>query len=160
MSKKETENKNETPKNSKKIRGLKGLKHPGTYLDLIKWIAMPEPFRSPKTQGEFAKEHKIGEDSISEMKKREGFWEEVKEKRKEWGKERTPDVILGLYKKAVKDGNAQEVKLWLQYFEGWSEKQEIKHSGEITEKVEVSVEELENYIQIRKIWRKNKKKKN
>lgn len=139
MKKQEKQDKKKTPKKSK-IKGIENLKNPQIYLDLIEWIAMPTPLREPKTQGEFAKEHNIGEDSISAMKQRDGFWEEVRNKRREWGKERTPNVILGLYKKAVLDGNAGEVKLWLQVFEEFAEKQETKLTGELS----VLLQEIED----------------
>jgi len=112
----------ETPKNSKKREDLKGLRHPAEYQEFIIWMALPEFYRVPKTQGELAQKFGVGEDTLSEWKQREGFWEAVEKKRREWGKERTPNVILGLYRKAVKDGNAAEAKLWLQYFEEWTEK--------------------------------------
>jgi hypothetical protein len=34
-------------------------------------------------------------------------------------------VLAGMYKKAVSEGNATEVKLWLQYFDDWKEKSEV-----------------------------------
>jgi hypothetical protein len=34
-------------------------------------------------------------------------------------------VLAGMYKKAIRDGNATEVKLWLQYFDDWKEKSEV-----------------------------------
>jgi hypothetical protein len=117
----------ETPKNSKKREDLKGLRYPAEYEEFIIWMALPEFYRVPKTQRELAEKFGVGEDTLSEWKQREGFWEAVERKRKEWGKERTPNVILGLYRKAVRDGNAAEAKLWLQYFEGWAEKVGVKH---------------------------------
>jgi len=110
-----------TPNNSK-AKDLKRLKHQMEYLDFIAWIAMPTVIRSPKTQRELSKKFGVGQDTLSEWKKRPGFWIRVKEKRRQWGQERTPDVVMALYNRIMKTGNAQEVKLWLQYFEDWSEK--------------------------------------
>ena len=122
-----------TPQNPTKNR----LKHPAIFEEFVKWIALPDPFKQPQTQGEFAEKYKIGRETLSDWKQREGFWEAVKEERIKWGKERTPNVIAGLYRKAVRDGNASEAKLWLQYIEGWAEEQKIdihgKEIGEIAE---------------------------
>lgn len=42
----------------------------------------------------------------------------------------TDDVVLSIYRTAVK-GNPQAQKLWFQIVEGWSEKRETKHSGDV-----------------------------
>jgi len=110
-----------TPNNSKN-KSLKGLKHQMEYLDFITWIATPSVLRTPKSQQELSKKFGVGQDTLSEWKSREGFWTDVYEKRKRWGRERTPDIIMALYKRIIRTGSAQEVKLWLQYFEDWSEK--------------------------------------
>lgn len=102
------------------------LRYQAEYNEFIAWIALPEEFRSPKNQGEFAQKFGVCQDTLSDWKKIGGFWDEVKAERQRWGKERTPNVILGLYRKAVKEGNAAEAKLWLQYIEGWAEKKDIE----------------------------------
>ena len=43
----------------------------------------------------------------------------------------TPDVLVSIYASARK-GSAQSQKLWMQVMEGWNEKKEIEHSGEIS----------------------------
>jgi len=110
-----------TPNNSKN-KDLKGLKHQIEYLDFITWIATPSALRIPKTQQELSKKFGVGQDTLSEWKSRHDFWKRVAEKRKKWGQERTPDVIMALFNRIIKTGGAPEVKLWLQYFENWSEK--------------------------------------
>lgn len=113
-----------TPKNPKN-KATENLRHPMEFDDFVQWIATPEALRTPKTQAELAKKFGVGADTLSEWKQRNGFWEAVAQVRKSWGQERTPDVILGLYKRA-QTGSAAEVKLWLQYFEGWTEKNLVK----------------------------------
>lgn len=103
-------------------KGLNGLKHQMEYLDFITWIATPNTIRIPKTQQELSKKFGVGQDTLSEWKSRPGFWTSVKEKRRQWGQERTPDVIMALYNRIMRTGSAPEVKLWLQYFENWFEK--------------------------------------
>ena len=136
----------ETPKNSEKREDLKGLRHPTEYEEFITWMALPEFYRVPKTQGELAQKFGVGEDTLSEWKQREGFWDAVKKRRREWGKERTPNVILGLYRKAIESGNAAEAKLWLQYFEEWTEKTWVEHSFD-TETIEVAKKALKEFIE-------------
>lgn len=110
-----------TPNNSKN-KDLKRLKHQMEYLDFITWIATPNALRIPKTQQELSKKFGVGQDTLSEWKGRHDFWLRIAEKRKQWGQERTPDVIMALYNRIIRTGSAPEVKLWLQYFENWSEK--------------------------------------
>lgn len=42
----------------------------------------------------------------------------------------TDDIVLAIYRSAMK-GNPSAQKLWLQFVEGWNEKTETKHSGEV-----------------------------
>jgi len=117
---------NKTHRNTPKKGFKENLRYQAEYNEFIAWIALPEEFRSPKTQGELAKKFGVCQDTLSDWKKIASFWDQVKAERQRWGKERTPNVILGLYKKAVKEGNAAEAKLWLQYIEGWTEKKDIE----------------------------------
>ena len=114
-------NKKTTPINSKD-NDIKNLKHQMEYLDFIQWIATPNTLREPRTQQELSKKFGVGQDTLSEWKNRSGFWANVKEKREDWGRDKTPNVIAALYNRIIKTGNASEIKLWLQYFEGWTEK--------------------------------------
>ena len=103
---------------------LKGLKHPLEFSQFISWLALPESLRNPQNQKDLAEKFGVGEDTLSDWKKRNGFWNEVKTQHKDFGKARTADVLEGLYHKAKK-GTAPEVRLWLQYFEGFSERAEL-----------------------------------
>lgn len=110
-----------TPKNSKK-KGTRPLRHQGEYLDFVAWVALPTELRQPKTQQDLAKEFGVGQDTLSEWKQRPDFWEDVSKKRREWGRERTPDVLLALFKRIQKTGGAAEVRLWMECIEGWQSK--------------------------------------
>jgi len=106
----------QNPKQTKKTKKKKPrLSY--EYDDFIEWIALPNKLRKPKTQRELARKFGIGEDTLSDWKQREGFWEEVEKKRKSWGKERTPNVLLGLYKKASETGDPRAVRLWFEVVE-------------------------------------------
>jgi hypothetical protein len=113
--------KKQTPNNSNAQEDEK-LRHFDEYHQFVAWIGLPVSLRIPKTQKELAKNLGVGEDTLSEWKQRDGFFKAVEKKRKEWGQERTPEVIHALYKRIMKYGGATETKLWLQYIENWSEK--------------------------------------
>lgn len=113
--------KKQTPNNSKDEASQK-LRHFDEYNRFVAWIALPNSLRIPKTQKDFAKQIGVGEDTLSEWKQRGGFFKAVEKKRQKWGLEKTPEVLYALYTRILKNGEAQEVKLWLQFFDGWSEK--------------------------------------
>lgn len=110
-----------TPNKPNKL-DTSGLRYVDEYKEFIVWIATPKELREPKTQSGLAKKFGVGEDTLSEWKRRNSFYDEVSKKRKEWGRDRTPDVIHALYSNILKTGSVSGVKLWLQYFEGWVEK--------------------------------------
>lgn len=142
----------ETPINSKKEEPLEGLRHPNEFEELVSWISLPDVLREPKTQSELAEKFGVGQDTISEWKQRKGFWELVRKKRKEWAREKTPNVLLSLYRKILKDGGAAEVKLWFQFAENWNEKSEIKEIEDKVVSVEPTAEEQEeNRKRVRRI---------
>jgi len=102
-------------------------------MEYIKWIALPKPLRNPKTDQEWGEKNNTHPSTLSHWKKGLGFWEAVKKEIKEIAKDRTPNVIQAFYNQILKSGKAQEVKLWLQYFEDFTEKtkQEIDASDPI-----------------------------
>lgn len=106
----------QNPKQTKKSKKTE-LRLSYDYCDFIEWIALPNKLRKPKTQRELAHKFGIGEDTLSDWKHREGFWEEVERKRQNWGKERTPNVLLELYKKASETGYPRAVRLWFEVVE-------------------------------------------
>lgn len=98
------------------------IRHNFEYEQFILWISLPKELREPKTQIELSKHFGVGQDTLSEWKKQNGFWDKVSEQRKEWSKEKTSDIINSLYKNILQTGNAAEVKLWFQIMEDWSER--------------------------------------
>ena len=47
-----------------------------------------------------------------------------KEEMKKWFSKSTPNIILALYRKAIEEGDAARVKLWMQIIEEWKERSE------------------------------------
>lgn len=113
--------KNTTPNKSKIIKENK-IRHNFEYHQFVLWTSLPKELREPKTQAELSKQFGVGQDTVSEWKKRIGFWDEVARQRKNWSKEKTSDIIYSLYKRIMETGNASEVKLWFQLMEDWSER--------------------------------------
>lgn len=101
------------------------------YWKFVGWIATPTPLRNLKTQRDLAKELQVHEVTLSVWKSVEGFRDDVRRKIKEWAGDDTPNVIRGLRRKAIQDGTAAEVKLWLQWVDDWVPKEETKHSGTV-----------------------------
>jgi hypothetical protein len=107
----------------------KGQAKVAERLEFIRFTALPRVFRE-KEWGfnldlDFAKKFKVRPETLCAWKKEPEFWEGIRDTLKLWGKDRIPDVLAGMYKKAVSEGNATEVKLWLQYFDDWKEKSEV-----------------------------------
>lgn len=103
---------------------LHGLKKPEVYEEFARWCALPSPLREPKTQTEFAEKWGVAPLTLILWKKKQDWWETMLAKRAEWARDKTSDVIHGLYKTASTRGQAAEVKLWLQFVEGWTEKEQ------------------------------------
>lgn len=73
---------------------------------------------SIKNQSEFAKKYKIENSTLTNWNKlidRKDLLKDVLEP----AKRLTEKVIFSLYKNIEENGNAEEVRLWFQYVEGW-----------------------------------------
>jgi hypothetical protein len=96
------------------------------YQEFVRFTGTPRVFREKdwgyNLDGEFAKKFKIHPSTLCEWKKGINFWDEVRDRVKFLFKDRIPDVIAGVYKKAVKDGSAAEAKLFMQWVDDWKEK--------------------------------------
>jgi hypothetical protein len=86
------------------------------------WAAKPTPLREDKHAQDFGRRWGISDQTLVRWKKRQDFWEKVAEWRMQWAKDKTSDVVHGLFKRASTRGEAAEVKLWMQLIEDWSEK--------------------------------------
>jgi len=75
-----------------------------------------------KNLQDFAKEYKVDAGTLSGWMNEEKVKEKIRNNWKEWGRDRTPDVILALYRTAVKDGKSSEVTAWMKIVDEWEEK--------------------------------------
>lgn len=103
----------------KKSRAL--VKEP-EYKAFVEWAAKPTPLKAEKTAKEFAEKWGVTPETLTRWKKKEYFWRDVGEARIAWAKDKTSDVVHGLFKRASTRGEAAEVKLWMQLIEDWAEK--------------------------------------
>jgi hypothetical protein len=106
------------------------------YEEFVLWSAMPPTERIKlgiETQEQFVDFYKIGTNTPARWKRRPDYEPRVTALRREWAFGKTGAVIEGIYRSALK-GNPFSQKLWLQYFHGFSEKQEVtvNHQGVVT----------------------------
>jgi hypothetical protein len=110
----------------KKLKSkVDNLKNGEIYLDFIDFIASPTHLKKYESQKEFAKEIGIGEDTLSDWKKRDGFWDDVRSVRKSMIRDKMlPKVLTALYTNAIRRGEAKEAKLMFQLGDEFVEKRE------------------------------------
>jgi len=103
---------------------------PAEYNEFVKFIGLPRVLRVKEfgfnEQRDFAKKFNVAEQTLSRWKKKKGFWKDVAKITKNWARGKTPNVLLALYNKAIKEGDAKEAKVWFQYVEDWAEKHGVE----------------------------------
>jgi len=103
------------------------------------------PLLGIKTQKQFAEKFDLHETTLVQWNKRIEKDNLLNNSSRDWGKELTKNVVTSLYQKILKDGGASEIKLWLQYIEGWTEKQEIKQG--ISDELKQTIDKLNSIIE-------------
>lgn len=111
------------------------LRNTNEYLCFIDFMATPKEFRDIQNQGEFSKEFKVSENTLTAWKNRQGFWEDVREARRKYIRsEMLGTAIVALKRSILKDGKAPEVKLLFQLADEFEEKSVvIKKTSKLTE---------------------------
>ncbi len=112
-------------KNGKFRRDRNKLK----YEAFVAWIAMPKPLREPKTQREFAEKYGVDVGTLTDWKNNPQFWQAVHREHQGWGKEKTGNVIAKMYQNVMKSNRPEDVRIWIEYFEGFADK--INLSGSL-----------------------------
>ena len=87
---------------------------------LAYWLAIPSKIRTPSKQKELAEILGVSQERLCQIKKEDGFHEQVNEYRKVFFKQFTSDIIDALRKKA-ESGDHKSGKLFLQYVEDFKE---------------------------------------
>lgn len=114
------------------------MKRPALYTEFILWSAMPEGQQRAlgiENQKQFAEYHSVDEATLTRWKHRPDYEERVDKILKAWSIGKTPTVVHGIYRAAVK-GNPMSQLLWLQYFKNFNTKQDT--DGGKGQKVEIS----------------------
>ena len=125
-------------------RGIK-VSNRVIFDEFVIWSATPTPVRVKtgiETIEQFSEYHHIGRTTLWRWQSRPEYEARVRELRKKWGFEKTQGVIEGIYRSAVK-GNSDSQRIWLQFFEGWSEKSTVEN----IKKVEVGVNDIRFLIE-------------
>jgi hypothetical protein len=105
---------------------LKGLQKTTEFIQYIDWLSIPSFKRFPTTQKELAVQLGVSEDTLSEWKNREGFWDEVRSRVKSVWRENLPDAINALYLGLLEKRNASEFTAYMQYVDEWSPKTRVE----------------------------------
>lgn len=107
---------------------MKLMEKPNEYEQFIQWSALPTTERDPATQKELALKLNVAEPTLSDWKKREDYYPRLRECIRIWAKDRTANVVQGLYQRARKTGDPSAAKLWLQAFDEFVEEQKVSLS--------------------------------
>lgn len=92
----------------------KDIRRVPEFVEFARWFALPSHEREPETQKEFAEAIGVSQDTLTDWKKRPEFWQLTSIYLREWMRERTPDVIGGLFNKITDGkGGAGDVKFFL-----------------------------------------------
>lgn len=89
----------------------KGLRDYGKIRVFVDWCALSQDDRKPKTQHEFAKLIGVNPDTLSDWKKRRGFFDEVDTLRDQWFRKYITDLDYAMVKAALK-GNPKAAELF------------------------------------------------
>ena len=104
--------KDKNPNDTKLLDGQGGLRNPQEYLEFIYWLATPIDLRTVKTQGEFAKKIGVGQDVLSDWKRREGFHDLLMETIRNNFRERSTGVLRAVERRALSSGGSQDAALF------------------------------------------------
>lgn len=91
----------------------------GEYWRFIHWIATPTPLRKPSTQKELSKEIGVNETTLGRWRRMPEFKNDVFRVVADNMADETADVMYSLRNKIFKEGNAAEVKLFLEWVAKW-----------------------------------------
>ena len=121
------------------------------YNEFVLWSAMPHAERVKlgiEWQYQFEEYYQIDGSTLTRWKSRPDFEGRVDKIIHVWSIDKTPEVVQGMYRAAVK-GNPMSQLLWLQYFKKFNAKgNDEKGGGGDGRKVEVSPNDIRNLIDI------------
>lgn len=113
----------------------KGLRDYGKIRLFIDWCAISIDDKKPKTQREFAELIGVNADTLSDWKKRRGFFDEVDERRDQWFRKYVTDMDYAMVKAGL-GGNPKAAELFYKRYGYLVEKSVIEHVGDYDEKMD------------------------
>ena len=113
------------------IPAYERVKKYAEYWAFIEWTATPSPLRKPQTQRDFARDHSIHETQLSRWRAMPEFNRDVVDKVSELMRDDLSDVMYALRNKIFKEGNAAEVKLFLEWATKWMPTIKLEHAGSV-----------------------------
>jgi len=114
-----------------------------SFEEFVIWSSMPKSEQVKlgiENQTQFAALHNVRPATLTAWKSRPDYRTRVRDLRDKWGFERTGHIIEAIYRTAMK-GNPMSQLLWMQYFEGFSTKQNEQPKG-ASEKVEIGINHI------------------
>lgn len=78
-----------------------------------------------KTQGSFVEAYKVNKNTLSEWRKELEHDPEVLKSYQSFGQLLTKNLMTALYENALKHGDAERIKAWMTFVEGWSPRETI-----------------------------------
>jgi hypothetical protein len=107
---------------NKPPKSAEGLMKPTTYEEFIYWIATPDQYRNPSTQKQFALKWKVNEDTLTDWKRRDGFYDEVRKNVRIYGRDHLAVCTSALITNILKKGNGQDFKAFVEYVDEFNPK--------------------------------------
>lgn len=96
------------------------------YEEFIKYKGLPDVIKDEvygfHTDVAFARKWHLAPDSLVDWQKRVDFLKRVMAVWKDWGMLKTPNVIMGVYRNAVKKGSGADALAWMKIVHDWKEK--------------------------------------
>lgn len=113
----------------------KGLRDYGKIRAFIAWNALSQDDRKPEKQYEFAKLIGVNVDTLSDWKKRVGFFDEVDALRDQWFRKYVTEIDYAMVK-AARAGNPKAAELFYKRYGYLVEKSVIEHISDYDEKMD------------------------
>lgn len=133
--------------NNSQGEGVRSPYHDVAYEAFVEFMSLPDPDRAMfmgmevdpitkkyhhiPTQTEFALKYGVARPTLSVWKNRPDFEKRVDSMRKQWGRDKTANVLASLYTRCIKYGMAYDVETYLAYYENWTRTQVVKHTGDV-----------------------------
>lgn len=80
------------------------------YEMFVRWSALPPMERKPPTVQEFSKTFKVTAEQIANFKERKGYYDQLEQHAKDWGRAKLPELIHTLYHQSKESKKSQDIE--------------------------------------------------